>query len=155
MENSITLHILMDGDFSLSKKRVAKYLFGVDNYLAYTNKDYERLIGDAGLRKQVRLPKDKLGLCTSLSLETNGTIWAGSKLEGDRGAARRFATVAGGRIAGSSTTCQSQRCECRNAALHCRPCANHDPLELSFWNTDNIDDLIDMAMDPPNLPSFS
>nr|XP_034825791.1 apolipophorins [Maniola hyperantus] len=154
MENSITLHILMDDDFSLSKRRVAKYLFGVDNYLAYTNKDYERLVGDTGLRKQVRLPKDKLGLCTSLSLETNGTIWAGSKLEGDRGAARRFATVAGGRIAGSSSMCASQRCECRSATLHCRPCANHDPLELSFWNSDDIDELIDMAMDPPNLPSF-
>ncbi|XP_069356120.1 uncharacterized protein [Maniola hyperantus] len=84
----------------------------------------------------------------------SGTIWAASKLEGDRGAARRFATVAGGRIAGSSSMCASQRCECRSATLHCRPCANHDPLELSFWNSDDIDELIDMAMDPPNLPSF-
>ncbi|CAK1547731.1 unnamed protein product [Leptosia nina] len=154
MENSITLHILMDDDFTLSKKRIAKYLFGVDSSLAYTNKDYERLVGDAGLRKQVKLPKDKLGLCTSLALETNGTIWAGSKLQSERGAARRFATVVGGRCAGAAVTCLAPRCECRAARLHCRPCASHDPLELSFWNTDDIDELIDLAMDPPSLPSF-
>ncbi|XP_047539341.1 uncharacterized protein LOC125072709 [Vanessa atalanta] len=154
MENSITLHVLMDDDFSLSKKRAAKYLFGVDSMLAYTNKDYERLVGDPGLRKQVRLPKDKLGLCTSLALETNGTIWAGSKLSGERGAARRFATVAGGRAAHAAPPCAAPRCECRAAALHCRPCAARDPLELSFWNSDDIDELIDMAMDPPTLPSF-
>ncbi|CAH1641791.1 unnamed protein product [Spodoptera littoralis] len=70
MESSVTLHILMDDDFMLSKKRAAKYLFGVDNTLAYTNKDYERL------------------------------------------------------------------------------------LELSFFNSDDIDELIDMAMEPPTLPSF-
>lgn len=44
----------------------------MDSTLAYTNKDYERLVGDAGLKKQVKLPKEKLGLCTSLALETNG-----------------------------------------------------------------------------------
>ncbi|XP_045507000.1 apolipophorins [Colias croceus] len=155
MENSITLHILMDDDFSLSKKRVAKYLFGVDSTLAYTNKDYERLVGDPGLRKQVKLPKDKLGLCTSLALETNGTIWAGSKLSGERGAARRFATVVGGRAARAAVPCAAPRCECRAARLHCRPCSSaHDPLELSFWNSDDIDELIDLAMDPPNLPNF-
>ncbi|KAH9633240.1 hypothetical protein HF086_017932, partial [Spodoptera exigua] len=65
MESSVTLHILMDDDFMLSKKRAAKYLF------AYTNKDYERLVGDSALRKQVKLPKEKLGLCTSLAMETN------------------------------------------------------------------------------------
>ncbi|XP_022117827.2 uncharacterized protein LOC110995124 [Pieris rapae] len=154
MENSITLHILMDEDFTLSKKRVAKYLFGVDSTLAYTNKDYERVVGDAGLRKQVKLPKDKLGLCTSLALETNGTIWAGGKLQGERGAARRFATVVGARAARASSVCAAPRCECRAARLHCRPCTSHDPLELSFWNTEDIDELIDMAMDPPSLPSF-
>ncbi|CAH0714994.1 unnamed protein product, partial [Brenthis ino] len=152
MENSITLHILMDDDFSLSKKRVAKYLFGVDSSVAYTNKDYERLVGDVGLRKQVRLPKDKLGLCTSLALETNGTIWAGSKLSLERGAARRFATVAAGRVA-RAARCAAPRCECRAAALHCAPCAHRDPMELSFWNSDDIDELIDMAMEPPSLPS--
>ncbi|KAH9643130.1 hypothetical protein HF086_010582 [Spodoptera exigua] len=68
MESSVTLHILMDDDFMLSKKRAAKYLF------AYTNKDYERLVGDSALRKQVKLPKEKLGLCTSLAMETNGNL---------------------------------------------------------------------------------
>ncbi|XP_045454917.1 apolipophorins [Melitaea cinxia] len=156
MENSITLHILMDDDFSLSKKRVAKYLFGVDSTLAYTNKDYERLVGDPGLRKQVKLPKEKLGLCTSLALETNGTIWAGSKLSSERGAARRFATVAGGRAALAAPPCAAPRCECRAAALTCRPCADTVIMKaLSFWNSDDIDELIDMAMDPPSLPSFS
>ncbi|XP_013168741.1 PREDICTED: uncharacterized protein LOC106118616 [Papilio xuthus] len=155
MENSVTLHILMNDEFTLSKKRVAKYLFGVDSTLAYTNKDYERLVGDFGLRKQVKLPKDKLGVCISLAMETNGTVWAGAKLSGERGAARRFATVVGSRVARSGRACASARCECRAARLHCRPCRpDRDPLELSFWNTEDIDELIDLAMDPPNLPSF-
>ncbi|CAK1589696.1 unnamed protein product [Parnassius mnemosyne] len=154
MENSITLHILMNDEFTLSKKRVAKYLFGVDSTLAYTNKDYERLVGDFGLRKQVKLPKDKLGVCTSLAMETNGSVWAGAKLSGERGAARRFATVVGARAARSARACAPARCECRAARLHCRPCRDTDPLELSFWNSDDIDELIDLAMDPPNLPSF-
>ncbi|XP_041972420.1 uncharacterized protein LOC121728328 [Aricia agestis] len=155
MENSITLHILMNEDFTLSKKRVAKYLFGVDSSLAYTNKDYERLVGDSALRKQVRLPKDKLGLCTTLALETNGTIWAGTRLSGERGAARRFASVAGARCAAAAGGgCGAPRCECRAGRLHCRPCAARDPLELSYWNSEDIDELIDMAMDPPNLPNF-
>ncbi|XP_060807756.1 uncharacterized protein LOC106135284 [Amyelois transitella] len=153
MENSVTLHILMDGDFTLSKKRAAKYLFGIDTTLAYTNKDYERVVGDAALRKQVRLPKERLGVCTSLALETNGTILAGAKLSGDRPTARRFATVAGARAA-VAPACRRARCECRDGRLHCRPCA--DTLlhaELSFWNSDDIDELIDMAIDPP-LPSL-
>ncbi|XP_028158784.1 uncharacterized protein LOC114351683 isoform X6 [Ostrinia furnacalis] len=156
MENSVTLHILMDEDFMLSKKRAAKYLFGVDSMLAYTNKDYERLVGDAGLRKQVKLPKEKLGLCTSLAMETNGTIFAGAKLQSDRGTARRFSTVAGARAALTAAACRPARCECRDARLHCRPCADtHRMAELSFWNTDDIDELIDLAMDPPTLPTLS
>ncbi|XP_068624199.1 uncharacterized protein Apoltp [Battus philenor] len=155
MENSVTLHILMNDEFTLSKKRVAKYLFGVDSTLAYTNKDYENLVGDPGLRKQVKLPKDKLGVCTSLAMETNGTVWAGAKLSGERGAARRFATVVASRVARSGRACATARCECRAARLHCRPCRpDRDPLELSFWNSEDIDELIDLAMDPPNLPSF-
>lgn len=156
MESSVTLHILMDDDFMLSKKRAAKYLFGVDNTLAYTNKDYERLVGDSALRKQVKLPKEKLGLCTSLAMETNGTIFAGAKLQGDRPTARRFSSVVGSRAALSAPRCQAPpRCECSDGRLVCRPCADTQRLlELSFFNSDDIDELIDMAMEPPTLPSF-
>nr|XP_049706191.1 uncharacterized protein LOC110382727 isoform X1 [Helicoverpa armigera]XP_049706192.1 uncharacterized protein LOC110382727 isoform X2 [Helicoverpa armigera]XP_049706193.1 uncharacterized protein LOC110382727 isoform X3 [Helicoverpa armigera]XP_049706194.1 uncharacterized protein LOC110382727 isoform X4 [Helicoverpa armigera]XP_049706195.1 uncharacterized protein LOC110382727 isoform X5 [Helicoverpa armigera] len=156
MESSVTLHIMMDDDFMLSKKRAAKYLFGVDNTLAYTNKDYEHLKGDAALRKQVKLPKEKLGLCTSLAMETNGTILAGAKLRGDRPTARRFSTVAGARAASAATRCTSPpRCECSEGRLACRVCADTQRLlELSFFNQDDIDELIDMAMEPPTLPSF-
>ncbi|XP_049881187.1 uncharacterized protein LOC126377497 [Pectinophora gossypiella] len=156
MENSVTLHILMDDDFTLAKKRAAKYLFGIDSTLAYTNKDYERLVGDAALRKQVKLPKEKLSVCTSLALETNGTIFAGSKLQGERSVARRFATVVGARAALTAHACgAAPRCECRDGRLHCRPCQDTlRMLELSFWNTEDIEELIDIAMDPPTLPSF-
>ncbi|KAJ8708722.1 hypothetical protein PYW08_010104 [Mythimna loreyi] len=156
MESSVTLHILMDDDFMLSKKRAAKYLFGVDNTLAYTNKDYEKLVGDSALRKQVKLPKEKLGLCTSLAMETNGTIFAGAKLQGDRPTARRFSTVLGARAAAATARCAAPpRCECSEGRLYCRPCADTQRLmELSFFNPDNIDELIDMAMEPPTLPSF-
>ncbi|CAB3225976.1 unnamed protein product [Arctia plantaginis] len=125
MENSVTLHVLMDDDFTLSKKRAAKYLFGVDSQLAYTNKDYERLVGDSALKKQIKIPKDKLGLCTSLALETNGTIFAGAKLRSDRPTARRFSTVFGARAAASCPRCaRAPRCECAAARLACRPCAD-------------------------------
>ncbi|XP_026316021.1 uncharacterized protein LOC113227343 [Hyposmocoma kahamanoa] len=156
VENSVTLHIIMDDDFMLSKKRVVKYLFGIDSMLAYTNKDYERLVGDASLRKQVKLPKEKLSVCSSLAMETNGTIFAGSKLSGDRTTARRFATVAGARAAQTARACAAPpRCECRDARLHCRVCADPDRMmELAFWTPDDIEDLIDIAMDPPTLPSF-
>ncbi|CAH0598289.1 unnamed protein product [Chrysodeixis includens] len=156
MESSVTLHVLMDDDFMLSKKRAAKYLFGVDNTLAYTNKDYERLVGDSALRKQVKLPKEKLGLCTSLAMETNGTIFAGAKLQGDRPTARRFSTVLGARAATATARCAAPpRCECSEGRLLCRPCADTQRLmELSFFNQDDIDELIDIAMEPPTLPAF-
>lgn len=156
MENSVTLHVLMDDDFMLSKKRAAKYLFGVDSRVAYTNKDYERLVGDAALKKQVKLPKEKLGLCTSLALETNGTIFAGAKLRSDRATARRFSTVFGSRAATAIAQCDvPPRCECAEGRLICRPCADTQRLmELSFFSSDDIDDLIDMAMESPTLPSF-
>ncbi|CAG9122181.1 unnamed protein product [Plutella xylostella] len=146
LENSITLHILMDEDFMLSKKRAAKYLFGVDSRLAYTNKDYENLVGDAGLRKQVKLPKDKLGLCMSLAMESNGTIFTARKLAGDRATARRLSTVLGGRV---DPRAAPQRCECRETALHC---VQQPAMELSFWDSEDIEELIDMAMEPPTLP---
>ncbi|XP_028030625.1 uncharacterized protein LOC114243361 [Bombyx mandarina] len=156
MENSVTLHILMDDDFTLSKKRASKYLFGVDSTLAYTNKDYEKLVGDAALRKQVKLPKDKLGLCISLAMETNGTILAGTKLSAERRSARRFSSVAGARAARGAARCARTRCECRAGATHCRPCADTLRMwELAFFSTDDIDDLIDMAMEPPTIPSLS
>ncbi|CAG9792371.1 unnamed protein product [Diatraea saccharalis] len=97
---------------------------GIDSTHAYTNKDYEHLKGDMDLRKQVRLPKDKLGLCASLALETNGTLLAGGKLQGERGTARRFATIAGARVAQTATACARASCECRDTRLHCRPCAD-------------------------------
>ncbi|XP_063394239.1 uncharacterized protein LOC134679271 [Cydia fagiglandana] len=153
MENSVTLHILMDDDFMLYKKRAAKNLYGVDNAVAYTNKDYEELVGDAALRKQVKLPKDKLGLCTSLAMETNGTIFSGKKLQGDRGLARRLATVLGARAALAAAPCaRAPRCECRAAALHCRPCHANE-LGLSFWNQDDFDELIDLSLDQ-SLPAL-
>ncbi|RVE40714.1 hypothetical protein evm_014638 [Chilo suppressalis] len=132
----------------------------VDSTHAYTNKDYELLVGDTGLRKQVRLPKEKLGLCASLAMETNGTLLAGGKLQGERGTARRFATVAGARAAltAAPANCARASCECRAPRLHCRPCAAPSPArlsELSFWNADDIDELIDIAMDPPTIPSLS
>lgn len=47
---------------------------GVDRTLAYTKKDARNLVGDANLRRQVRLPKVELGFCASLALETNGKL---------------------------------------------------------------------------------
>ncbi|KAI5644618.1 von willebrand factor type D domain-containing protein [Phthorimaea operculella] len=157
MENSVTLHILMDQELAYKgKKRNSKNLFGIDHTAVYSNKDYERLNGDAALLKQVKFPKEKLGVCSSLAIETNGSIFAGPKLQGERSVARRFSTVVGARVAQSAKPCSvPPRCECREARLHCRPCQDNLRLmDLPFWDPNEIDELIDLSMDNPTMPSF-
>lgn len=72
LENGIKLHVLMDGDFSFDKSRLNKIYFGIDSYYAYSKKDLKELIGDTEARKQIRLPKQSLGICAPLAIETDG-----------------------------------------------------------------------------------
>lgn len=103
---------------------------GIDRHFAYSKRDIKTLIGDQALRKTIQLPKPKLGLCLSLSLETNGkisvkkwfpifttfvvlgTVFSGKFLEADKKNAKKFATVYGQRIARSSIPSQCMDCEC-------------------------------------------
>ena len=47
--------------------------------MGFTHKDVKgRLIGDADLRRQARLPHSLLGMCAPVALETNGKVFASS-----------------------------------------------------------------------------
>nr|XP_023013140.1 uncharacterized protein LOC111503145 [Leptinotarsa decemlineata] len=70
-------------------------------------------MGDQPLRKSIILPKSTLGLCLSLAVETNGTIFSG-KLLGDKEKknAKKVATVFAKTVARSAAPVQCVDCEC-------------------------------------------
>ncbi|KYB29704.1 hypothetical protein TcasGA2_TC031518 [Tribolium castaneum] len=110
-ENDITLHILMNEEFSLQKRRDIP--FGIDRRTAYSKKDIHGLLGDAALRKQVSLPKSTLGYCAPLALETNGTVFSSKNLQSEkRGNVKKFATVFGKRVAETARPTKCVDCEC-------------------------------------------
>ncbi|XP_056647213.1 uncharacterized protein LOC130451874 [Diorhabda sublineata] len=111
-ESAISLHILMNNQFTMQKGRDAKIPFGIDRRFAYTKKDIKSLVGDQPLRKSINLPKSNLGLCLSLSLETNGTIYSAKLLEGEKKNARKLATVFAKTFARVATPTQCVDCEC-------------------------------------------
>ncbi|XP_077295548.1 apolipoprotein lipid transfer particle [Arctopsyche grandis] len=156
MDSSITLHIIMDDEFKLNKKRIAKNLYGIDNNYAYTSKDVKELVGDAKLRQQIRLPKTKLGFCASLAIETNGTVFSGNKMRStEPGGGKKAAVVLGARAAQSSKPCLRARCECNMARLKCSVCPRFlsrnpiDDISLSMWESSEIEDFIDNFLDMP------
>ncbi|XP_039297130.1 LOW QUALITY PROTEIN: uncharacterized protein LOC111054146 [Nilaparvata lugens] len=113
-DRSITLHLLMDHEFSVEKARAVKTLYGIDADKAYTKNDFKQLQGDADLRKQVKLSKTTLGNCLPLAIETNGTIFTARKLDTSGGAqnVRKFLNVFARRVAASAQPLPCQRCEC-------------------------------------------
>ncbi|KAK8724166.1 hypothetical protein OTU49_011250 [Cherax quadricarinatus] len=81
LEYSITLHVFNQDLFDIPKEKERKKILGIDSDNAYTLKDAKNrgraatLKGDPAIRSQVFIPKDKLGYCAPLALETNGTIF--------------------------------------------------------------------------------
>jgi hypothetical protein len=128
LESDVTLHILMNEEFSLPKMQDNKIPFGIDSTAAYTKKAIRGLIGDVALRKQVGLPKSTLGYCAPLALETNGTVFNGKNLETDkRGNVKKFATVFGKRVAATARPTKCVDCECTAfntgvSYMECYPC---------------------------------
>lgn len=72
LENGITLHILMDKDLPFTKTSASRVVYGMDRKFAFTKNDVRGIVGDTEFRKLVRTPKNELGLCAPLSIETNG-----------------------------------------------------------------------------------
>lgn len=89
-----------------------RFSTGVDIGSAYSKKDIRKLSGDVGLRKITNLPKSTLGTCTSLALESNGSIFSAKFLEADKKNVKKFATVFGKRLANSATPNACVECEC-------------------------------------------
>lgn len=140
LENGINLHVLMDQEFIFDKQRDRRVFFGMDREYAYSKKDFNnKMKGDAELKKQVRLPKDNLGLCTPLALETNGTVFTAHKLKPDsRNPIKKFAAVFAKRVTRSAApdTCQSCECTGHNtgvAYMTCFPCSYPSPLNLDYY----------------------
>ncbi|XP_044741918.1 apolipophorins-like [Chrysoperla carnea] len=137
-ENDITLHILMNNDFVFPKSRINKIFYGIDSNTAYTKKDVKELKGDAGLRRQVKLPKADLGFCSPLALETNGSVFTATKLQNDkRGAIKKFATVFAKRVAQSAIPNSCQTCECTANSdgasyIECLPCEYPTALSIDY-----------------------
>uniref|UniRef100_A0A182M2K1 Vitellogenin domain-containing protein n=1 Tax=Anopheles culicifacies TaxID=139723 RepID=A0A182M2K1_9DIPT len=154
VENDIKLHILADHDLSFQKSRVSRLFYGMDSQLAYTKKDVKQLKGDRELRRQIRLPKQTLGECIALALETDGSIFGGHKLRQDRSNTnntKKFIKVFAKRIAVSAQPNNCQTCECTGhntgvAYMQCTPC--HYPSPLSMDDEDMTEDMFLSAMQP-------
>ncbi|XP_076235875.1 apolipoprotein lipid transfer particle [Calliopsis andreniformis] len=138
LEHDVKLHILMDGDFEIEKERLNKIFYGLDATKSYTKKDSRTLIGDAELRKQIKLSKSALGYCTPLSLEINGTIFSGDKLRFDKLASiKKFVSVFSKRVALTALPNPCQNCECiadNNGVtrMECIPCIYPTPITVDY-----------------------
>ncbi|XP_012252389.2 uncharacterized protein LOC105683963 [Athalia rosae] len=138
IEQGVTLHILMDGDFQMEKERLGKITYGLDAGKAYTKKDSRSLDGDVDLRRQVKLSKSILGYCTPLALETNGTIFSGRKLRFEKPVAvKKFSNVFSKRVALSATPSVCQHCECMAdnngvTKMECVPCVYPTPVIIDY-----------------------
>ncbi|TDG46759.1 hypothetical protein AWZ03_006806 [Drosophila navojoa] len=110
LEESVNLHILADTEFDFERTKKLRHFFGLDKKLVYSKRYPE---GDEETRSQVHIPKSNLGICTSLALETNGSVFSARKLAPERKyPITRFATIFAKRVAQSAMPVDAQTCEC-------------------------------------------
>ncbi|CAL8109862.1 unnamed protein product [Orchesella dallaii] len=115
LEQDVKLHVLMNNEFTFDSKNLAKKFFGYDSSLGYTKSDgvKGRLRGDSSIHPQIFLPRRTLGYCAPLALETNGTIFAGKKLQNRREKiVTLFTTVFSRRVVQTATPADCQTCYC-------------------------------------------
>ncbi|XP_018566495.1 uncharacterized protein LOC108907336 [Anoplophora glabripennis] len=110
-EGAISLHIIMNDNFTMQKEREVRIPYGIDRRYAFTKRDMRSLVGDQLLRKSIILPKATLGHCLSLTMETNGTVFSGKYLE-DKKNAKKCSTVFAKAVARKSLPRQCVDCEC-------------------------------------------
>jgi len=114
LETSVTLHVFTPGHFNIAKQNVKKKLFGMDRETAYTVKDARgSLRGDPVLRRQLNAPKDDLGYCAALAIETNGTIFTAQHMKSNKKKqVEKMAMVVGRVVANKAVPQENQHCEC-------------------------------------------
>ncbi|XP_057368025.1 uncharacterized protein LOC130689027 [Daphnia carinata] len=131
LEQDATIHVLTNGEFRFTKHNVSRQFLGLDATTGFTPKEFKgRLLGDADLRRQARLPRSLLGICAPIALETNGTIFAVSRLREQRknsGDSKRALNVWVKRVAATARTADCQKCTCNlknyhESVLDCRVC---------------------------------
>lgn len=126
-EGDITLHMLMDQDFDLEKKRIERGFFGFDRDYVFTKKHVD---GDKELRRHLHLPKNTLGMCTALAIETRGSVFSANKLKpGQKNPTKKIAGAIAARVAKTAAPRACQTCECSGhntgiAYMTCGRCMN-------------------------------
>jgi len=129
----ITMHTLLQHDFRLQTPTPkTSFIFGVDRDGLFTPKHVgdEELIGDAVMRQQVELPKDR---CAAMSDNTDGVTFDINKLVHSRpGMQKRFLDVLSRMIVKKTTDCTCMNCECvvENgvASTVCKSCNDNNTL---------------------------
>lgn len=135
----------MDQDFSPSSKRIERNLFGYDRNTAFTQKFLKEQKPDLELLKQVKLPKDALGECMPLAIESHGSIFTSRKLKLNKtGIEKKFTQVFGKRVAKTAVPNTCQTCECSGhdtgmAYMSCTSCNIPNALMLDYgFNEDDM-----------------
>lgn len=136
----------MDQDFSPSNKRIERNLFGYDRTTAYTQKFLKEQKPEPELLKQIKFPKDALGECMPLAIESDGSIFTARKLKplNKAGIAKKFTLVFGKRVAKTAVPSTCQTCECSGhdtgmAYMSCTSCNNPNPSMLDYgFNEDDM-----------------
>lgn len=138
-ENGIRLHTLISSEFEFKQARLSKVFYGFDASRTYTKADFRSFNGDTELRRQVKLSKNMFGYCTPLSLETNGTIFSGKRLQASEkyGPIKKFISVFAKRVALTAQPSLCQLCECTGnndgtAKMECSPCDYPLPITVDF-----------------------
>ncbi|CAH1394070.1 unnamed protein product [Nezara viridula] len=157
LEQNITLHVLMNADFDFEKLRVNKMFYGLDSERAFTKSDFKVMKGDMDLRRQIKLTKSMMGYCTTLALETNGTIFTGKRMGSENLAlVKKFSSVFARRIAASAQPDSCQHCECMANSegidfVDCIPCAIPVPAYTDFDFQENGTLSFWQAFEPDNF----
>jgi len=132
LERDISFNYITNDPIVLkgSKTNVTPWPIGYDSKMAYTLKDSRKLLGDAGLKDLIKIPKD---LCVPLALETNGTafsleVFSGTDMKPTR--AKKFYSVVAKKVIQTSQPSDCQRCDCVAdhsglGTTQCQPCLPH------------------------------
>lgn len=131
----------MDHDFDLEKKRIERGFFGFDREFVYTKK---YLDGDKELRRHLHLPKNTMGMCAALAIETKGSVFSANKLKpGQKNPTKKIAGSFAARVAKTAVPRSCQTCECSGhntgiAYMTCGRCVTFD-----MNNAESDDSIID------------
>lgn len=138
LERNIAFHYITHEPITLkgSKQNVSPWPIGYDSKMAYTLKDSRKMVGDAGLKDLIKIPKD---LCVPLALESNGTVFslevfstAGTTqaTANNPTRAKKYYAVIAKKVVETAQPPACQRCDCVAdhsglGSAQCQPCLPH------------------------------